>query len=100
MMELEQKIPTYLSLNRIWDFNSDDAASLGLEDGCKVTVKSRRGKVTTSAKILDFLPKGMFFMPSCHNKQGVLSSDGIDLKLKSPQDRLIAVSVSKEGVAK
>lgn len=94
LSELEQNMGDYVV------FNSDDAASLGLEDGCKVAVKSRRGKLTTSAKILDLLPKGMVFMPSCHNKQGVLASDSIDLKLKSPQDRLIAVSVSKEGVAK
>ncbi|MDO8886258.1 molybdopterin-dependent oxidoreductase [Candidatus Oleimmundimicrobium sp.] len=94
LSELEPNMGDYVI------FNSDDAAFLGLEDGCKVTVKSRRGKVTTSARILDFLPKGMFFMPSCHHKQGVLASDSIDLKLKSPQDQLIAVSVSKEGVAK
>jgi len=81
-------------------FNPEDAESLSLKEGDAVLISSRRGKITTSVKMLGSLPKGLLFMPSCHEERGVLASDNVDSKLKSPQHRLIAVSVSKGGASK
>lgn len=46
----------------IVEISSEDATVLGISNGDTVTVESRRGKLTTIAKISDKMPKGVVFM--------------------------------------
>ncbi|MDI6891938.1 MAG: molybdopterin-dependent oxidoreductase [Actinomycetota bacterium] len=75
----------------------EDASAMGLEEGSRVRVASRRGKIEASVRIMDSLPRGLLFMPSHFGKRNLLTSDDIDPETKGPRCRLIAVSISKGG---
>lgn len=74
-----------------------DAKKLGLAEGDKVTVKSRRGKVTATAKITKASPKGVVFMtfhfPESPTNQ--LTSPALDPVAKIPEYKVCAVKVEK-----
>ncbi len=44
------------------EINADDAAAVGVEDRHAVVVESRRGKVRTSARVSDNVPRGTIFL--------------------------------------
>lgn len=46
----------------IVEMSPEDAEMLGISNNDRVTVESRRGKLTTTAKVTDKMPKGLVFM--------------------------------------
>ena len=45
------------------EINPSDAAKLGLDQGGRVKVASRRGEIESEARITDRVPEGVVFMP-------------------------------------
>ncbi len=78
--------------------NSEDAKKLNIKDGDKITIESRRGKITTVAKVTDKIQEGLVFM-SFHYKESaanLLTIDALDPLAKIPEFKVCAVKVSKE----
>ncbi|MBN2137479.1 MAG: formate dehydrogenase subunit alpha [Sedimentisphaerales bacterium] len=79
------------------EIHTEDAASLGIEDGQKVEVATKRGKVTTLAKVTDNIGKGWIFMPF-HFQEGpanMLTIDELDPTAKIPEYKVCAAAVRK-----
>lgn len=75
----------------------NDADKLGISDGDKLTVASRRGTVTTSAKVTDMVKQGMLFMPF-HFADGpanMLTNPALDPVAKIPELKVCAAKVVK-----
>jgi formate dehydrogenase alpha subunit len=74
-----------------------DAKKLGVKDGEKVMVTSRRGKVTIKARIGDVVPKGTVFLPMHYSEAAanVLTNDALDPKAKTPEFKVCAVKIRK-----
>lgn len=73
----------------------DDADKLGISDGDKLTVSSRRGAVTTSARVTDMVKQGMLFMPF-HFADGpanMLTNPALDPVAKIPELKVCAAKV-------
>ncbi|MCE7743029.1 MAG: formate dehydrogenase subunit alpha [Candidatus Heimdallarchaeota archaeon] len=78
--------------------NSKDAEKLGIKDGDKIQIESRRGKLTTVAKVTDKIQEGLVFM-SFHFKESaanLLTNDALDPLAKIPEFKVCAIKVSKE----
>jgi len=77
--------------------NSKDAKKLGIKDGDKIIIESRRGKVTTIARVTDKIQEGVVFM-SFHFKESaanLLTIDSLDPLAKIPEFKVCAVKISK-----
>ncbi len=78
--------------------NTKDAEKLGIKDGDKIKIESRRGKVTTVAKVTNKIQEGLVFM-SFHYKESaanLLTIDALDPLAKIPEFKVCAIKVSKE----
>ncbi len=78
------------------EINPVTAQDLGVVDGSKVTVSSRRGDITTVAKITKTIKKGVAFMPF-HFAEGaanVLTNPALDPISKIPEYKVCAVNIS------
>ncbi len=79
------------------EINIDDAAKLGIKNDDKIIIESRRGKVTTIAKVTDRIKKGVVFM-TFHYKESaanLLTNDVLDPISKIPELKVCAVKISK-----
>jgi formate dehydrogenase alpha subunit len=79
------------------EIHTDDAAGLEIRNGEKVEVMTRRGKVTTLAKVTGNIEKGWLFMPF-HFREGpanMLTNDALDPIAKIPEYKVCAATVSK-----
>ena len=89
---IDQKMPTgYVEIN------TADAQRLGIADGEKVEVASRRGKVVTPAMVTGRINKGWIFMPF-HYKESpanMLTNDALDPIAKIPEFKVCAAAVRK-----
>lgn len=74
-----------------------DAQSLGVVDGSRVAVSSRRGSITTTVKIQESLPPGLVFMPTHSPNCNKLTSSELDRETRSPRFRLSAVKITPGG---
>ena len=77
--------------------NTKDAERLGIKDGDKIQIESRRGKVTTVARVTDKIQEGLVFM-SFHFKESaanLLTNDALDPIAKIPEFKVCAIKVSK-----
>ena len=79
------------------EINPKDASELGINDGQKVKVKSRRGEILIKAKITDIVtPKTVFipfhFVEAAANK---LTIAALDPKAKIPEFKVCAVQLEK-----
>ena len=77
--------------------NPEDAKKLGIKDGDKVRVSSRRGSVEVYAWITDVVPRGVVFM-SFHFKEAPanrLTPDVLDPYAKIPEYKVSAVKIEK-----
>lgn len=78
--------------------NSKDAKKLGIKEGDEITIESRRGKITTIARVTDKIQEGLVFM-SFHYKESaanLLTNDALDPLAKIPEFKVCAIKVSKK----
>lgn len=79
------------------EINPADAARLGIADGEKVEVASRRGKVEAVAMVTDRVPAGTIFMPFhfAIAPANLLTNDALDPTAKIPELKVCAAVVRK-----
>jgi formate dehydrogenase major subunit len=73
----------------------DDAAKLGVSDGQKVSVVSRRGRVDVVANVNDICPPGVVSMTFhfADTPTNVLTNDAVDPVAKIPETKVCAVRI-------
>jgi formate dehydrogenase major subunit/formate dehydrogenase alpha subunit len=79
------------------EINSKDAAALGIADGERARVISRRGVVEAFAKVTDVSPPGVVSM-SFHFSESptnVLTNSALDPVAKIPETKVCAVRIEK-----
>jgi formate dehydrogenase alpha subunit len=79
--------------------NPADAASLGIKDGDRVKVISRRGEVTTKARLTDTAPPGTVAMTFhfVETPTNEITNPALDPLSKIPEYKVAAVRVEKAG---
>jgi formate dehydrogenase alpha subunit len=79
------------------EISHEDASQLGIAEGDKVRVSSRRGEVVTKARVTDTLPAGIVFMAFhfAESAANVLTSPKLDPVSKIPELKVSAVKVEK-----
>ncbi len=84
------------------EINPEDAQSLGVKTGDKVTVSSRRGTLTASAEVTERSPRGMIFIPFhfAEAAANLLTNDALDPIAKIPELKVAAVKVRKADAEK
>ena len=79
------------------EINPEDARTLGIKTGTKVTVTSRRGQVKAGAYITDLCAKGVinmtFHFAECPTNE--LTNCAVDPVAKIPETKICAVAVEK-----
>jgi len=81
--------------------NPDDLEKLGVGPGNPITVASRRGSITLSARADEGTPRGAVFIPFCYYEAAanLLTNPVLDPFGKIPEFKYCAVSVSAGGAA-
>jgi predicted molibdopterin-dependent oxidoreductase YjgC len=79
------------------EINPADAQALGLLDGHKVKIASRRGAIETRVMITDRVEKGVVFMPFHFEEANVnkLTNTAVDPIAKIPELKVCAVKLQK-----
>jgi len=79
------------------EINPQDAKRLGVGDGEKVVVRSRRGEIQISASITDKVAPGVVFIPFhfAESAANMLTSRALDPEAKIPGLKVCAVNISK-----
>ena len=79
------------------EINQEDAERLGLSQGERVTVASRRGQIMAKARLTDRVKAGMVFMPFhfVESNANVLTNPAFDPIVKIPEYKVCAVKVEK-----
>ncbi|MHA2363757.1 MAG: formate dehydrogenase subunit alpha [Candidatus Hodarchaeales archaeon] len=78
------------------EINNEDATELGITNGDKIIIKSRRGQLITIAKVTNRIQKGVIFM-TFHYKESaanLLTNDALDPIAKIPEFKVCAVNVN------
>ena len=77
----------------------EDAGKLGIADGDRVEVVTRRGKVSTLAKVTKNIEKGWLFMPFhfCEGPANMLTIDALDPLAKIPEYKVCAATIQKQA---
>lgn len=90
-----------LAPNGYIEISSADASKLGLGDGDRALITSRRGEVVTQARVTDRVPEGVVFMPFhfADTWTNLLTSGALDPVAKAPELKVCAVRVSSVGAA-
>ncbi len=83
------------------ELNPHDAQRLGIEQGERVTVKSRRGQIQIGVFVTDRVAPGVVFIPFhfAESAANVLTSSKLDPEAKIPELKVCAVNVCKEEVS-
>lgn len=79
------------------EINPVDAAKLGVDQGGRMKVASRRGEIETEARVTERVPEGVLFMPF-HFADGpanVLTSSFVDPISDTPEYKVCAVKAQK-----
>jgi len=81
------------------EINPEDALRLGVADGEKVKIVSRRGEVVAKAKITETSPVGVVFMTFhfAESPTNVLTNPALDPVSKIPEFKVCAVRIEKNG---
>ena len=79
------------------EINPEDARELGLNQGDRATIASRRGSITARTQMTRRMKKGTVFVPfhyveSCVNK---LTNPAMDPIAKIPEYKVCAVKIEK-----
>jgi formate dehydrogenase alpha subunit len=79
------------------EISPQDASGLGIAQGDRVKVTSRRGEVITKAKITETLPAGLVFMTFhfAESAANILTNPKLDPVSKIPEFKVSAVKVEK-----
>ncbi|MFW6117894.1 MAG: formate dehydrogenase subunit alpha [Chloroflexota bacterium] len=79
------------------EISPQDASKLGIDQGGKVKVISRRGEVITKAKITETMPPGLVFMAFhfAESAANILTNPKLDPVSKIPELKVSAVKVEK-----
>jgi len=79
------------------ELNPQDAQRLGVKQGERVAVKSRRGEIRIDAFVTDRVVPGVVFIPFhfAESAANVLTSGELDPEAKIPELKVCAVSVSR-----
>jgi len=74
-----------------------DASQLGIVQGDKVKISSRRGEITAKAKVTEALPSGLVFMTFhfAESAANILTNPKLDPISKIPEFKVSAVKVQK-----
>jgi formate dehydrogenase alpha subunit len=77
------------------EVHADDAERLGIVDGQMVEVSTRRGRVTTPARVTTGIEKGWLFMPFhfCEGPANALTQDALDPVAKIPEYKVCAAQI-------
>jgi len=81
------------------EINPQDASALGITDGEKIRVISRRGAVTAKAKVTGVSPAGIVFMTFhfAESPTNQLTNPALDPIAKIPEFKVSAVRIEKNG---
>jgi formate dehydrogenase alpha subunit len=77
--------------------NPEDAKRLGISDGDRIRVVSRRGQLTASTDVTEVVPVGLVYM-SFHfaeSPTNILTSTAVDPVTKTPEYKVCAVRIEK-----
>jgi anaerobic selenocysteine-containing dehydrogenase len=79
------------------ELNPADAEKLGIADGDKVTVSSRRGTIRLPSRVSDIVPPEVVFIPFHYKEAGanLLTSDALDPICKIMEAKVCAVRIEK-----
>jgi formate dehydrogenase alpha subunit len=79
------------------EISPEDASQLGIDQGDKVKISSRRGEVITKAKVTKALPSGLVFMTFhfAESAANILTNPKLDPVSKIPELKVSAVKVEK-----
>lgn len=75
------------------EISPEDAERLGIADGARMRVKSRRGAVEVDAKVSDSVAPGQIFMPMHYRETNLLTFSSFDPYSGEPSYKYAAVSV-------
>ena len=77
------------------EIHPDDAARLGVADGDRVRVPSRRGQIDLAARVTETVSPGVVFMPFhfAEAPANALTNDALDPTSKIPEFKVCAVQV-------
>ena len=81
------------------EIHIEDAGKLGIADGDSVEVVTRRGRVSTLAKVTRSIESGWLFMPF-HFREGpanMLTIDALDPTAKIPEYKVCAAAIKKNS---
>ncbi len=75
-----------------------DAAALGIHEGGRIRVTSKRGSIVTTARITDRVAKGSIFAPFhfTEARANILTNPVLDPACKTPEYKVCAVRIEKE----
>jgi predicted molibdopterin-dependent oxidoreductase YjgC len=81
------------------EIHIEDAGKLGIADGDRVEVVTRRGKVSTLAKVTRNIERSWLFMPFhfCEGPANMLTIDALDPLAKIPEYKVCAATIQKQG---
>ena len=93
----KSKVVNQVSPTGYVEINPDDAKRLEITDQESVEVLTRRGKVTTPAKVTDNIQKGWLFMPFHFSEApaNMLTNDALDPIAKIPEYKVCAAAIRK-----
>jgi formate dehydrogenase major subunit len=79
------------------EINPEDASNLGVRDGEKVKVISRRGEVVARAKLTEASPAGVVFMTFhfAESPANMLTNPAVDPVAKIPEYKVCAVRIER-----
>jgi predicted molibdopterin-dependent oxidoreductase YjgC len=79
------------------EISPKDASQLGIVQGDKVKISSRRGEITAKAKVTEALPSGLVFMTFhfAESAANILTNPKLDPISKIPEFKVSAVKVQK-----
>jgi formate dehydrogenase major subunit len=79
------------------ELNPEDAKSLGIKDGNKIKVTSRRGSLVTGVQITTRVPKGLTFMTFhfSESPSNILTNSAADPVTQTPELKVCAVRIEK-----
>ncbi len=77
------------------ELNPADAEKLGVRDGMKINVRSRRGAIEAEARITERVPEGTVFLPFHYREAAanLLTNPALDPQAKIPEFKICAVAL-------
>jgi assimilatory nitrate reductase catalytic subunit len=76
------------------EMHPDDASALSIKDQSRVTVSSRRGKITSTVVLTSCVQRGQVFMPMHYEEVNKLTQSTFDPHSRQPSYKACAVAVT------